>query len=186
MSRWIGPFALLVLLLGGAFVYQSRQAANRAGFPAPDFTLPDLNGRTLRLSALQGNVIFLNLWTTWCPPCREEMPAMQLLHNRMRGKDFVMLAVSQDEKGRAAVEPFVREMGITFPVLIDPEARLSHLYGVTGYPETFVIDRNGQVIRHIVGPDRWDTEAAYRYFSDLVDAAAVSVADAQPNAPSDN
>jgi peroxiredoxin len=107
---------------------------------------------------------------------------MQRLHRRLRSTDFVMLAVSEDDKGRAAVEPFVREMGLTFPVLLDPEGVVSRRYGVTGYPETFIIDRAGQVIRHIIGPDLWAGEAAYRYFADLIaPAASEANADERPS-----
>jgi peroxiredoxin len=87
-----------------------------------------------------------------------EMPAMERLHRRLEGRDFVMLAVSADEGGKDAVAPFVAELGLTFPVLLDPEGRLSPRYGVTGYPETFIIDRNGQVVNHTIGPADWDSE----------------------------
>jgi peroxiredoxin len=100
---------------------------------APDFAVPDLAGQAVRLSGLRGQVVLLNLWTTWCPPCREEMPSMQRLYERLKGRGFVLLAVSQDEAGKAAVEPFVRDLGLTFPVLIDPEHQVGDRFGVWGY-----------------------------------------------------
>ncbi len=169
MKRWVLPFCALMLALGGAFYYQQQQASGRAGFPAPDFTLQDIGGRAHRLADLHGKVVFLNVWATWCPPCREEMPSMERLYRRLLGKDFVMLAVSEDETGATAVVPFVNQMGITFPVLIDPEGLVSQRYGVTGYPETFVIDRDGRVIQHIIGPEDWESEQAYQYFTHLLD-----------------
>jgi peroxiredoxin len=168
MKRWGVPFSLLLIALAAAFYYQQRQAAGRAGFPAPDFALRDLDGRTHHLSDFRGKVVFLNLWATWCPPCRMEMPSMERLHQRLRGKDFVMLAVSEDESGAAAVQPFVQEMGLTFPVLLDPEGAVPPHYGVTGYPETFLIDRSGRVINHTIGPENWDSESVYQFLLQML------------------
>jgi peroxiredoxin len=135
---------VLVLALVGA-------ARHRASL-APDFAVTDLDGKAVRLSAFRGKVVLLNLWATWCPPCREEMPTMERLHQRLKDQDFVLLAVSQDEEGKRVVEPFVRELGITFPVLVDPEHQVGDRYGVWGYPETFLIDRTGMIVERIIGP----------------------------------
>lgn len=93
---------------------------------------------------------------------------MERLHQRLRGKDFVMLAVSEDETGAAAVQPFIQEMGLTFPVLLDTEGTLPSRYGVTGYPETFLIDRGGRVVHHTIGPEDWDSESVYRFLLQLL------------------
>ena len=93
---------------------------------------------------------------------------MQALYRRMEGRDFAMLAVSQDADGGAAVAPFVQELGLTFPILLDPEARLSPRYGVTGYPETFIIDRNGHVVNHVIGPAEWNSPEMVAYFERLL------------------
>jgi len=170
MKRWILPLGVLLVALAAALYYQQQQASGRAGFPAPDFKLNDLWGRPYRLADFRGKVVFLNLWATWCPPCRMEMPAMEQLHQRLKGKDFVMLAVSEDDEGAATVRSFVEKMGITFPVLLDPTGTLPPRYGVTGYPETFIIDRDGHVIQHTIGPDDWESERIYRYFAKLLDA----------------
>lgn len=168
MPRWVVPVAILVVGLAGVAWFQQVQSRSRGVFIAPDFELPDLHGNIHRLSSLRGKVVFLNLWTTWCPPCRMEMPSMQRLFNRLPPRDFAMLAVSQDENGAAAVAPFVAELGLSFPVLIDREARVSGRYGVTGYPETFVIDRQGQVVKHIVGPAEWMSDEILAYFESLI------------------
>jgi peroxiredoxin len=172
MKRFFFPAALLFVALASVAGLQRLQSGPRTGYPAPDFTLPDLNGRLHHLSQYRGKVVFLNLWATWCPPCRMEMPAMERLHQRLRGRDFVMLAVSADEGGKDAVAPFVAEMGLTFPVLLDPDGRLSPRYGVTGYPETFLIDRNGQVVNHTIGPADWDEEIVIRNILALIDQPA--------------
>ena len=101
---------------------------------------------------------------------------MERLFRRMRGKDFVMLAVSEDEDGLATVRPFVDQIGITFPVLLDPEGVVPPRYGVTGYPETFVIDRDGRVVQHLIGPEDWASDQALEYFTRLLDAGTTQSA----------
>ena len=126
------------------------------GRMAADFTLENLDGGSLSLASLRGKVIFLNFWATWCAPCRDEMPSMQLLDDAMRGDPgFVMLAVSQDERGRQVVKPFVDKNGFRFKVLLDPDGRLASSYGLTGVPETFIIDRTGRIVAHHMGAFDW-------------------------------
>ena len=93
---------------------------------------------------------------------------MEQLHRRFTGQDLVMLAVSQDADGSAPVRALVEELGLTFPVLVDPQGEVSRRYGVTGYPETFVIDRQGKVIEHLIGPEDWGSAQSYRYFTELL------------------
>jgi len=174
MNRWGVPLVVLATLLGAVGWLQHWQGQSRAGFAAPDFALPDLNGNIYRLSDLRGKVVFLNLWATWCPPCRDEMPAMEALYRRLKQRDFIVLAVSQDQDGAAVVAPFVKQYGLTFPVLLDPQAHASSRYGVTGYPETFVIDRDGNVIQHEIGPADWDSDQMIAYFEQLLDRPARS------------
>jgi peroxiredoxin len=148
---------------------------------APDFAVPDLSGQAVRLSGLRGKVVLLNLWTTWCPPCREEMPSMERLYQQLRDRGFVLVAVSQDEAGRAAVEPFVRDLGLTFPVLVDPEHQVGDRYGVWGYPESFIIDREGRIVERVIGPRNWtapdQVAALERLLETPVDQARASAND---------
>jgi peroxiredoxin len=177
MSRSLGPIALLVLVLGAIAGLQYMQRRPGTGYAAPDFALPDLQGKLYRLSDYRGRVVFLNLWATWCPPCRMEMPNMEALYKRLAHRDFVMLAVAEDEGGAAPVRSFVRDVGLSFPVLLDPEATLSPRYGATGYPETFIINRNGQVVNHTIGPAEWDSEQMVAYFEQLLAAPQVAEKD---------
>lgn len=124
---------------------------------APDFSVVDLAGKTVRLSGLRGKVVVLNVWATWCAPCREEMPSMERLYSQLRGPNFELLAVSEDEGGADVVRAFVREVAVTFPVLLDPERQVGVRYGVWGYPETFIIDREGLIVERVIGPRTWDT-----------------------------
>lgn len=168
MSRSFAPVALLAVVLAAVAGLQYMKRGPHTGYDAADFALPDLQGRIHRLSELRGKVVFLNLWATWCPPCREEMPGMEKLYQRLKGRDFAMLAVAEDEGGAAAVGPFVRDNGLTFPVLLDPEATLSPRYGATGYPETFIIDRNGQVVHHTIGPAEWNDPEMVAFIEQLL------------------
>jgi len=162
------PVVLVLVALGAVAGLQYLQRNARSGYAAADFTLPDLSGKSHRLSDFRGKVVFLNLWATWCPPCRMEMPSMEALYQKFRERDFVMLAVAEDEGGAAAVGPFVRELGLTFPVLLDPDATLAPRYGATGYPETFIIDRNGQVVNHTIGPAEWDSAEMVKFIEKLL------------------
>jgi len=174
MIRGLIAALALLLCIGGAVYYQLNQPRSGASFPAPEFRLPDLHGRSHELSAYRGKIVFLNLWATWCPPCREEMPSMEQLYRRLSDDDFAMLAISQDEQINEAVRPFVEQMRLTFPILLDPDGKVPPKYGVTGYPETFIIDRSGRVIDHIIGPRDWASEASLRYFSNLLHPVAES------------
>lgn len=109
------------------------------GSPAPDFTLPGLDGEQVRLSDLRGQRVLLNFWATWCGPCRQEMPAIQARYNH---GDFAVLAVDFGET-RQQVQNFVNEIGVDLPVLLDADGNVQELYRVRGYPTTFFIDARG-------------------------------------------
>jgi cytochrome c biogenesis protein CcmG/thiol:disulfide interchange protein DsbE len=127
-----------------------------AGDKAADFKLEDLTGKTVSLSSYKGKIVFLNLWATWCGPCREEMPSMETLYDEFKNDpDFVMLAVSQDTKGKSAVLPYVQKNGYHFEILLDPENKVGEQYNVSGVPETFIIDRKGRIVAHHMGAFDW-------------------------------
>ena len=127
-----------------------------AGGKAANFKLEALDGSTVSLEQLKGKVVFLNIWATWCGPCREEMPSMETLYDELRpNRDFVMLAVSQDTKGRLVVAPYVEKNGYHFKVLLDPENKVGEAYDVSGVPETFIIDREGRIVAHHMGAFDW-------------------------------
>jgi len=135
----------------------SSEAPVPAGDVASDFKLEDaFSGQTVSLSSLKGKVVFLNVWATWCGPCREEMPSMETLYDELKGNnDFVMLAVSQDTKGKSVVVPYVEKNGYHFKILLDPENKVSDSYSVSGVPETFIIDRRGRIVAHHMGAFDW-------------------------------
>lgn len=131
------------------------------GRVAPDFVLEDLEGRTWRLSDQRGKVVFLNFWATWCPPCREEMPDMEALHREMAllGQPFQMLAVlSNDDPANAAL--LANSLKLTFPILNDGQGTAGLAYGLTGVPETFIIDAEGIVRERFIGARAWNSPEA--------------------------
>src|SRR5579875_3828801 len=129
-----------------------------AGKVAAPFALEDLNGRLVTLADLRGKAVFLNVWATYCGPCREEMPSIETLYDEFKNnKDFVILAVSQDTRGREAVEPYVEQNGYHFEVLLDPENKVGEAYDVGGVPETFIIDRDGRIVAHHMGAFDWSS-----------------------------
>lgn len=122
---------------------------------APDFCLEDLNGKKSELNNFKGKVIFLNFWATWCGPCKEEMPSMELLFQQFKEKDFVLLSISVDYEGRKPVGEFIKRQRYTFPVLLDPKCDVLDLYEVKRIPTTIIIDKNRKVIGRATGPKNW-------------------------------
>jgi cytochrome c biogenesis protein CcmG/thiol:disulfide interchange protein DsbE len=147
---------------------------------APDFAVPDLDGQAVRLSAYRGRVVLVNLWATWCPPCREEIPSMQRLHDRLKDKGFVLLAVSEDEGGAAGVKAFVQQMKVTFPVLLDPDGDVGRKYEIWGFPESFLLDRDGRVVERVIGPRDWSTPEQIARIEALLAAPPGAAAAATP------
>ena len=171
--------AALAAAAGGALWALSR----RGPVLAPDFAAPDLHGQAVSLSSLRGKVVVVNVWATWCPPCRQEMPSMERLAAHFRGRDFALLAVSEDEDGKEKVEEFARELGLSFPVLLDPERQVGERFGVWGYPETFVIDRGGYVVERVIGPREWDSPESIAAIEALIAAGETPGASASPARP---
>jgi peroxiredoxin len=127
---------------------------------AEDFSLPTASGQTFKLSAQRGRPVFVNFWATWCPPCLEEMPALERLWRAQKSAGFVMLAVTVDANPKLAT-PFVERHGFTFTVGFDPKMELANTYGVRALPSSFVIDRDGRLAAVAIGPRAWDNVAAH-------------------------
>jgi peroxiredoxin len=127
---------------------------------AEDFTIPTSPDGTFRLSEHRGKVVMLNFWATWCPPCLEEMPALERLYRRHRDAGFSLLAVSLDTDG-AKIAPFVARRGLSFPVGLDPRTKVAELYGVRHLPSTFILDREGNIAAVALGAREWDSAASH-------------------------
>ena len=162
-------FAITFLLKQNDSIFKySKQIAIEGELPAPDFTLPGLNGELIRLSDFKGNVILVNVWATWCPPCVYEMPSMEKLHQQFKSENFKILAVSIDSPGAKAVAPFMKKHNLTFEALIDPAGTIQTAYGINAIPQSFIIDKQGNIIKKIIGPIDWATPEIFRFFRDLI------------------
>ena len=150
----------LILLLGLAWIYVSADRsgtstagqipAPQQGFLAPDFELKTPTGETVRLSDLRGQAVLVNLWATWCPPCRAEMQAIETVYNEYKDQGFVVLAVNmtyQDDP--LDVMPFVTDQGLTFPILLDETGDMANAYQLNSLPSSYFIGRDG-IIREVV------------------------------------
>ncbi|HSM84530.1 MAG TPA: TlpA disulfide reductase family protein [Candidatus Limnocylindrales bacterium] len=153
--------ALLGLALSGC---TDTPSAGLTGKEAPDFTIKD-SDHTVSLHDYRGKVVVLNFWTTWCPPCIEEMPALMELQQRM-GDKVVVLGVSTDESD-AAYHQFLIKHKINFLTVRDADAASAHLYRTTGQPETFIIDRQFNIRRKFIGAQQWASSEIVEYLNKL-------------------
>jgi peroxiredoxin len=122
---------------------------------APDFSLRDLNGNKVEIKPLKGKIILLNFWATWCGPCKEEIPALEVLHQQFKEKNLVLLTISVDYEGLKPVQEFMNKHHYTFPVLLDPQGETLDLFEVKEIPTTFIIDKKGGMIGRAIGPRDW-------------------------------
>lgn len=125
-------------------VSSAKVTMPQQGQPAPDFSLMSLGGEPVRLSDYSGQVVLVNMWATWCPPCKAEMPTIDEYYQARRDDGFVVLAVNSQEKA-ASVNSFIQAAGFTFPVLLDDQAAVMDRYNVLGLPTSFIIGRDGTI-----------------------------------------
>jgi peroxiredoxin len=123
----------------------------KVDYPAPELTLEDLTGNSASLADFRGQVVLVNLWATWCPPCKEEMPALETYYRRHRDDGFVIIAVNDGDPTPDVVR-FVDDYGLTFPVWLDPAyIATEQAFKTLNLPSSFVIDRQGQIVLSWVG-----------------------------------
>ena len=137
-------------------------------FIAPSFELSTLSGGKIKLTDYRGKVVFLNFWATWCSTCKVEMPSMQRLYDKFKAHGFEMITVSVD-KEKELIKSFMDEYKLTFPVLLDPDSKISKkLYKTTGVPETFIIRQDGIIVHKAIGPRDWASDETLQAFQQLV------------------
>lgn len=168
------------LVVVTAWVARDHYQPVIAGAVAPDFRAADLAGNERGLDDYRDHVVLLNIWATWCAPCREEMPSMQRLHEAVDDPEFHVVAVSVDAKapgvlgylGREGgdVSGFVEELGLTFDILLDPSGEIAETYRTTGLPETFLIGRDGVIYRKVAGGTLWDAPQYMELVQRLLDS----------------
>jgi cytochrome c biogenesis protein CcmG/thiol:disulfide interchange protein DsbE len=132
----------LLLLLAGCY---GGSRPPRIGSPAPDFTVKD-SDRQVTLSQLRGQIVVLNFWATWCPPCRTEIPLLQRVHTAYAARGFTVVGVAMDERGWAAVTPFLAQHRVEYPVLLGNAAVARRYGGLKTLPYTLFLDRAGRVV----------------------------------------
>lgn len=151
------PLAAVValLLVFASPSYRQGRPSLQLGERVPDFSFESAAGGPARLADLRGKVVVLNFWATWCPPCVEEMPSLNRLHEKLAPLGGMVLGVSVDED-RNAYEKFLRDLKITFPNHREPTRGLSSEYGTFMFPETYILDPQGRLARKIIGPQDWN------------------------------
>jgi peroxiredoxin len=174
--RWsVGIGVVMALVFGTALIVKIRPQIDlvRVGSSAPTFRAKDLaTGRAVTLADYRGKVVLLNVWATWCAPCRVEMPSMECLYRRLGGDDFRVVAVSIDEEGDSVVTAFARDLGLSFDILHDQTAAIKHDYQATGVPESWVINRDGVIIKKVIGASEWDGPVNETLIRRLIDDRA--------------
>jgi cytochrome c biogenesis protein CcmG/thiol:disulfide interchange protein DsbE len=162
-----------VIALAGLFLLKQNNSYLKfspleTGRPAPNFTLPGLDGKMVSLTNYQGHVVLVNIWATWCPPCVDEMPSMERLYQELKDENFEIVAISIDQMGAEAVAPFMKKNNLSFTALLDPEGTIKSTYQITGVPESFIVNKKGILVEKIIGPRNWADPAAVRYLRDLI------------------
>jgi peroxiredoxin len=145
--------AVASLTLAAACSEEARPSAGAVvGQPAPAYAAPTLAGDTLSLADLQGQTVMLNIWATWCAPCREEMPSLEALQRQYADQGLRVVGVSIDSRSAAGeVRQFLDQNGITFTILHDADERVTRTFRTMGVPETYLIDREGRLVRRWIG-----------------------------------
>jgi thiol-disulfide isomerase/thioredoxin len=142
--------------------------------PAPDFAVQDVEGNMRRLSEFQGQVVFLNFWATWCPPCKEEVPSIEALQKKLAGESFVVVALASSHDWKSVVADF--ENGTNMTVLLDPPVdedeqigKIAHYYGTPALPETYIIDKQGYIRYYFVNKRDWKSDVAVTCMRSLIE-----------------
>lgn len=151
-----------ILLLAGC---DRGTAPKNIGRLAPEFSLQDGQGK-ISLRQFRGQVVVLNFWASWCPPCIDETPSLVSMQQRLKAKGITVVGVSSDENEQA-YRRFIQEYGINFPTVRDPSERVEHLYGTVKIPETYIIDRNGVLRRKFVSEVNWNSPEVLSYLSTM-------------------
>ena len=160
---------VVVLAVAGAIAYGATHYLRNELFPvelgskAPDFTAYTVDSvpRQKRLADYRGQVVMLNVWATWCLPCRVEMPSIEALQKQYGPKGLKILAVSIDDPGMdSAIRAFAKQYGLTFEILHDPKGTITDMYDISGYPETFIVGKDGVIRKKLMQATDWNSPDA--------------------------
>ena len=174
-QQWILVAAVVAVLLGtlgvGLYGLRDELFPVEVGSHAPAFRARTVDGsnQVKSLDDYRGKVLVLNVWATWCEPCKVEMPSFERLHRQMPNTDLRIVAVSIDDAvGADSVRAYARDLGLTFEILLDSTHTIDRDYQLTGYPETFVIARDGTIRKKWIGPTDWTSPANVALVRDLL------------------
>jgi len=158
-------YRMASMLDGAAIVLPTPQ--ERAPFRV-DFQLPDVQGHLVRQSDLRGQVVLINIWATWCYPCRLEMPSMNALYKDYHAKGLAIVAIATDTEGKSVVAPFIQAYGLTFPVVLDPQNLVGAQLQVPGIPMSYLLDKRGRIVGFEVGARDWNTRKIRRLLDQML------------------
>ncbi len=158
--------ALAICLLAPATATLAAELKPWTGASPPAFELKDLSGRNHRLADYRGKVVLVNFWATWCEPCRNEMPTMEKLREKLADKPFVVLAVNVDEP-EARIRKFLSILPLSFPVLLDHEGKLTRAWKVRVLPASFLVGPDGRVRYSVIGELDWNAREVTERISEL-------------------
>lgn len=160
----------LAIIIFGTQKEESARTAIKAavGQKTPELALTDASGNSYDLLKLKGKVLFINFWAPWCQPCREEMPSIQALYNRFKDKpQFQMLTILYKED-LAKAEAYMKENNFKLPVMLDSNGTTAEAFGITGIPETYIVDKKGIIRERHIGPEDWNSPQVVSLISDLL------------------
>ena len=158
--RWsigLGVVAIVIFVVALVIKILPQIDLVGVGSKAPDFHAVNLaTAKPVSIADYQGKVLLVNIWATWCEPCRAEMPAIERLHRLVTDSGFRVVSVSIDKADSGTVTAFARSFGLTFPILQDQSGAIQDEYQTTGVPESFVVDRQGVIVKKVIGASQWD------------------------------
>jgi peroxiredoxin len=155
-------------LCGAEMPFDSSVIKPKLRVKAPAFSLSLLDGSEVRLLDFKGKVVLINFWATWCAPCKEEMPSMERLWQKLKERGFVVIAINQDRGSPKAARKFSNRLGFSFPVLLDPAGTTRRTYEVTGLPTSYIIKRDGKILGKVIGTRAWDGAESIEFFERLL------------------
>lgn len=164
---------IFVVLVGSLIVFFALQPSHgpekaEIGLATQDFELIDINNNRTTLTGMKGSVVFVNFWATWCESCIDEMPSMERMSRYFAGNPtFKIVTVLYKDDLDTALK-FMKENGFTFPVYLDPDESAAKMFGITGIPETFIIDKRGILRDKVIGPAAWDSPNTIQAFQALI------------------
>jgi cytochrome c biogenesis protein CcmG, thiol:disulfide interchange protein DsbE len=174
-QQWLVVLGIVAVLAGGAFAashfLKDELTSVSVGSDAPGFAAKTLTAAPAMktLTDYRGEVVLLNIWATWCIPCRTEMPSIEAVHQTLGAKGLKVVAISIDDEGaEAKIRDFAKEFRLTFEMLHDPAGTIPGIYRTTGVPETFVIGRDGVIRKKWIGAEDWNSDGNQRLLSSLL------------------